>query len=540
MFRSRRIWFVIAAILIAAGGIAAYYYSTSNVTEASAETPEVQTSVARQGEITVSATGAGTVIAATEVELSFGTSGILDALLVHVGDDVQVGSELARLRDTDAQQSLANAELQLLQTTMQTDGSATETGVSYDEIAVEQAQINLELAQAELDDLLNWQPDDADVALAEANLKAAQASYGSAVSQEASAGYSNQVSKINLEQAERDLANAQGNYNTAFDQGREWETFYDEPTCREGQGGAIPCTGETFKVLIERERESATNALTRAQDNLAIAQANYNGAVAGTSYSSSINAQSSIVAAEQALAAALSGPTEDEIRLAETAVRQAELLLQQAKLNRESNALKLAQDQLNVDANQVALQERALVAPMDGTVMAVNAAVGESVSGPVIVLADLEQPLVEVYIDETDLDTVGMGNEVEVVFDALPDATFVGHVVQVDPMLSDVGGVSVVRAVVQLDSDSFAKPQTLPVGLNATVEVIGGRAQNAVLVPVEALREISPGEFAVFVMENNEPRLRFVDVGLMDFSFAEILSGLESGETVTTGIVETN
>jgi hypothetical protein len=57
---------------------------------------------------------------------------------------------------------------------------------------------------------------------------------------------------------------------------------------------------------------------------------------------------------------------------------------------------------------------------------------------------------------------------------------------------------------------------------------------------VEALRELSPGEYAVFVMENGEPQLRFVEVGLMDFSFAEILSGLESGETVTTGIIETN
>jgi HlyD family secretion protein len=76
--------------------------------------------------------------------------------------------------------------------------------------------------------------------------------------------------------------------------------------------------------------------------------------------------------------------------------------------------------------------------------------------------------------------------------------------------------------------------------LNATVEIIGGRAENAVLVPVEALRELSPGEYAVFVMENGEPTLRLVNVGLMDFTFAEILSGVEAGETVTTGIVDTN
>ena len=35
-------------------------------------------------------------------------------------------------------------------------------------------------------------------------------------------------------------------------------------------------------------------------------------------------------------------------------------------------------------------------------------------------------------------------------------------------------------------------------------------------------------------MEDGEPKLRFVEVGLMDFTYAEILSGLEVGDTVTT------
>ena len=141
------------------------------------------------------------------------------------------------------------------------------------------------------------------------------------------------------------------------------------------------------------------------------------------------------------------------------------------------------------------------------------------------------------YLDETDLAMVGLDYEVDVVFDALPDETFTGKVVRVDPELVNESGITAVRALVQLDS--FAKPQTLPVGMNATVEVIGGRATGAVLVPVEALREISAGEYAVFVMENGEPRLRMVQVGIMDFSFAEILSGVTAGEEVTTGLVQT-
>jgi hypothetical protein len=71
------------------------------------------------------------------------------------------------------------------------------------------------------------------------------------------------------------------------------------------------------------------------------------------------------------------------------------------------------------------------------------------------------------------------------------------------------------------------------------VGIIGGRAENAVLVPIEALRELGPNEYAIFVVEGGEPTLRAVHVGLTDFVSAEILSGLNVGEVVTTGIMET-
>jgi RND family efflux transporter MFP subunit len=290
---------------------------------------------------------------------------------------------------------------------------------------------------------------------------------------------------------------------------------------------------------LESERASADEALLRAQESLTVAQANYNAAVSSSNSSSSASAQGNLLNAQQALSAVQSGPDEDDIEAAETAVRQAELNLKQALLNQESNTLSLAQAQLNLESAQAVVDDTELLAPMAGTIMAVNASVGESADAGLITLADLEQPLLEVYLDETDMNMVGLGYDVEVIFDALPDDVFQGQVVQIDPQLVNQSGLTVVRALVQLDTDSFAKPQTLPVGMNATVEVIGGRAENAILVPVEALRELTADQYAVFVMEDGEPALRMVEVGLMDFSFAEILSGLEAGETVTTGIVQT-
>ena len=62
------------------------------------------------------------------------------------------------------------------------------------------------------------------------------------------------------------------------------------------------------------------------------------------------------------------------------------------------------------------------------------------------------------------------------------------------------------------------------------------RALNAVLAPVQALRELGEGQYAVFVVAaDGELELRPVEVGLQDYVNAEIVSGLQPGEVVSTG-----
>jgi HlyD family secretion protein len=520
--KKKRVWLILLLLAVVAGSGYAYYAQTVRAAQEEEE-PAVQTTIARRGDITVSATGAGTVIAAEEIELGFTSNGRLTEMLVQVGDEVEAGEVLARLDDSGAQEALANAELKLAQAAMQNDAAATQTGISYDEISVAQAQINLDQVQAELDALLNWEVDPDEIALLEANVAAAEAAHNAANGQAAASSNNIAVSAINVDQAERNLATVQEAYNKAWDSARDWEL--NDPFRSE---------------MLKAEREGTAEALLRAQEALRVAELNYNATAAGSSSSGIANAETSVLSAQQALAEALAGPTAEEIEAAEIAVRQAELSYQQALLNQEANAISLAQAELDVASAQAAVENTVLTAPIGGTVTTVNFDVGENASGTVIVLADLEQPLLEVYLDETDMGMVGMDYEVVVVFDALPEESFTGRVVQVDPTLINSNGVSALRTLVRLDEESFAKPQTLPVGLNGTAEVIGGRAQNAVIVPVEALREIGDGEYAVFVMEEGEPRLRMVEVGLMDFTFVEITAGLEEGETVTTGIVETD
>ena len=204
-----------------------------------------------------------------------------------------------------------------------------------------------------------------------------------------------------------------------------------------------------------------------------------------------------------------------------------------------ANLAKLQQAQESLASAQANINDTLLVAPISGTVMTFDISVGDVVgSNATITIADLEQPYyLEVYLDESDWAMVQVGYAVEATFDVIPDQIFSGKVLEVNPGLMQVGNSNAVRCIVRLDTPIKA---IMPSGTSATVDVIGGTAMQAILIPVDALREIGDGQYTVFVMQNGEPKLRVVEVGIKDLVSAEIISGLEAGEVVTTGIVETN
>lgn len=193
--------------------------------------------------------------------------------------------------------------------------------------------------------------------------------------------------------------------------------------------------------------------------------------------------------------------------------------------------------QLALKSAEENLANTSLIAPISGTLMAFDVTVGNNVSATTVVtIADLNQPSVQVYLDPSDWNNAKVGKDAEITFDALPDAKFTGKVTEVDPGLYASGNTSVIRAFVKLDIP--ASGFDLPLGSAASVDVIGGRAENALLVPIEALHPAGD-QFTVFVMENGKPVLHVVEVGIQDQVSAEIKSGLQAGDVVSTGITAT-
>ncbi|MBN1267927.1 MAG: efflux RND transporter periplasmic adaptor subunit, partial [Anaerolineales bacterium] len=460
---------ILAALIVLSGAAGVYFTRKTASADEGENEPALQTSVARQGDLEVYASGSGSLIAEGSVSLGFPTSGKVAELYVKPGDRVEEGEILAIQADIDAlEMDVYTAQINLMEAEDNLDSL-----VANADTVTAQAQLSLAEAKDTLNDAeYTWyvnqegnRAGDATMLAAEANLILTEINLDNAKDDYDKASSSSARSRAN---AQSRYASALSAYESAL---RAWNWYNGHPS------------------EIEQETMDAEVALAEA--NLAEAERTYTGVA--------------------------DGPEEAALEMAQLQVAEAKSELASAMAD---------------------LDGATIVAPFSGLILEVSAGIGDTVNGDFITIDDLTIPYLDIYIDEADLFLIDIDYPVEVTFDALPDDIFAGTVIQVDPVLySDMGG-TMVHAVVQMDENG--QISELPIGVSAGVNVIAGQAVNAVLVPVEALRDLGDGEYAVFVVdESGELSLRTVEVGLIDITYAEIKSGLNQGEIVSTGIMET-
>jgi HlyD family secretion protein len=457
IFRKKGFWIILIVLALIAGGGYAYYALLYKPGQESPE-PVIATTQVSQGDVVISVSGSGTLVAASEATLGFEASGYLEEVYVTVGDRVKEGDVLAKM-ETD--------EL---------------------ELAIIEADAKVRLAQIDLDDTLKG-PTDAELASAEAAIKnaevalqVAQLTYESTLNSDLDAAVRayyldylwHSEKYLDAQQAYAAGRISQSEYENALNKWRESEARL----------------GEALKDK-DLEHLSAANDIDQARHNL--------------------------YQAMERLDDLKSGATEDEVRAAELGLEQAQLALDDARAD---------------------LEAATLCAPFDGTVTEVTALPGEYIGkSSFITLAALDEPLLQFWVEESDMSGVVVGYRVEITFESLPDEVFSGEVIQVDPTLTTVGRTLAVQAWASIDTTSYAGD--LLGGMNAEVEVVSAESRDTLLVPLQALRELGEDQYAVFVVQpDGEMVLRPVEVGLQDYVNVEIISGLELGETISTGIKE--
>lgn len=219
-----------------------------------------------------------------------------------------------------------------------------------------------------------------------------------------------------------------------------------------------------------------------AEANLAKAQSNVRYQQATANRSQELF-QSGIVSADSnELVQSSLGQSKAEVQSAQAALDQARAQLNQAgaQVTSMQGALRTAETNLKYTT---------ILSPIDGTVVARNIDVGQSVAAALqapnvfSVAQDLTRMQVYVAVDESDTGSIRVGTPVTFQVDAFPTDQFTGRVTAIRLNPTTVQNVVTYSVVV-----NFANPQEklLP-GETAYVTIPTGHARDAVLIPNPAL-----------------------------------------------------
>lgn len=444
---------------------------------------------------------AGNIALSSQHYVVLEVAGLVKEVNVKPGDQVTAGATLLTLDTTELERSLRRAELSFQ--TSQNALAQLQEPADADEII--QAEAELIAAEENLADV-EAGPTEDEIAAARANVSAAWASYNELTDGLTDAERTSQAAA--LRKAEVALQEAQ----RAYDKIR-WQ----------GDAGATSQSADLQDATIEYERVKAEYeiAITASQADVQAALSNARNA-------------------EQQLTDLLAQPTAAQIAEAQAQVAAARTNLEKVKRGATNLELEAAQLQveaalLDLEEAHSQLQKAQVLAPLNGTVMQVNAEVGQRLASgeTVVVLADTSELELPVLVAEVDIDQVVVGQAAEITIDALLGRQFMGEVTRIAPASDADSSVVNYEVVINLKGDDLTGVRP---DMTAVAELVNTEASTGWLAPTTALAE-EGGETVITVLRNGQPTKVVVTPGGVQGEWTVVQSSdLRAGDHVVGSV----
>ncbi|MEE4193653.1 MAG: efflux RND transporter periplasmic adaptor subunit [Anaerolineae bacterium] len=209
--------------------------------------------------------------------------------------------------------------------------------------------------------------------------------------------------------------------------------------------------------------------------------------------------------------------TEEDIQLKEWDLELAQLSYQELMLS-------LGEQLESVEAAQ-------LIAPMDGMITKSSVRVNQiyDETDEVMTISDMNQLSVLVDTYTVDFESLQEGMQVELVAFGRPEV-YEGTIIQM-PYPFGTGPARDVDKYIYIKFDELTESEGWRISDRFTITVEISRAEDVLILPVEAIREFS-GRTFVMLQEGDRQVSVDVTTGLTDGIMTEIVEGLEEGQIV--------
>ena len=198
----------------------------------------------------------------------------------------------------------------------------------------------------------------------------------------------------------------------------------------------------------------------------------------------------------------------------------------QAEASKELQALKSAEV-----TDAVAQVSDGIKADFAGIVTGVKPVDGSNVEngGELFTVSSIEKVCVDVSFSKSDLEKIEEGQKAVA---TIAGKQYEGTVTRISRAAAkNEKGASIIQGEIHIDN-----PDTdLYLGVDARVMVEGNKAENVVMIPVEAINIGKDGSF-VYVVTDGTVQKRMVTAGISSDEYTEIKKGLEVGEQVIISV----
>lgn len=170
-----------------------------------------------------------------------------------------------------------------------------------------------------------------------------------------------------------------------------------------------------------------------------------------------------------------------------------------------------------------------LISPIDGDVIVSTDEPGQTITSQDAVIVLSDHLIVQAQVDETDIGGIHLGQEAMITLDAYPKIKVMGKVDHIYYESKLVNNVT----IYQVDIVPETVPEVFRSGMSATVSIAEKTKENALLIPIEALKKTTEGSY-VFVSQGagKKPVEQKVELGISDEKNVEIISGLTEQDTI--------
>lgn len=133
-----------------------------------------------------------------------------------------------------------------------------------------------------------------------------------------------------------------------------------------------------------------------------------------------------------------------------------------------------------------------------------------------------------ISVSENEIDTVEVGQEVDIVLTADESKEYTGEITKIDSIGSYSSSGTTFSATVEFENDGNVK-----IGMSLSCTIILQEEKEVVCVPIEAVYENSQGEeYVNKINEDGTIEEVVIETGIADDNYVQVLSGLELDEKV--------